>query len=100
MAKEKVYKLAQEFKVSSEALVQMLRGMGIQVKSHMSTVDENLRDEIKKKFESERAEIKKEYERNDHVKLQKVGGTDTQEMKYKKAEPLLQSWEWRIVEGA
>ena len=63
MAKEKVYKLAQEFKVSSEALVQMLRGMGIPVKSHMSTVDESLRDEIKKKFESERAEIKKEYER-------------------------------------
>ena len=29
MAKEKVYKLAKEFKVSSEALVQMLRGMGI-----------------------------------------------------------------------
>jgi hypothetical protein len=63
MAKEKVYKLAQEFKVSSEALVQMLRGMGIPVKSHMSTVDENLRDEIKKKFESERASIKREYER-------------------------------------
>jgi small GTP-binding protein len=63
MAKEKVYKLAQEFKVSSEALVQMLRGMGIAVKSHMSTVDENLRDEIKKKFEQERAEIKREYER-------------------------------------
>lgn len=63
MAKEKVYKLAQEFKVSSEALVQMLRGMGIPVKSHMSTVDENLRTDIKKKFEQERAEIKKEYER-------------------------------------
>lgn len=63
MAKEKVYKLAEEFKVSSEALVQMLRGMGIPVKSHMSTVDENLREEIKKKFELDRAEIKKEYER-------------------------------------
>lgn len=63
MAKEKVYKLAQEFKVSSEALVQMLRGMGIDVKSHMSTVDESLRNDIKKKFEQERAEIKKEYER-------------------------------------
>ncbi len=63
MAKEKVYKLAQEFKVSSEALVQLLRSMGIPVKSHMSTVDENLRDEIKKRFAQERAEIKREYER-------------------------------------
>ena len=63
MAKEKVYKLAQEFKVSSEALVQLLHQMGIPVKSHMSTVDENLRDDIKKRFDQERAEIKKEYER-------------------------------------
>jgi translation initiation factor IF-2 len=37
--------------------------MGIVVKSHMSTVDDSLRNEIKKKFEQERAEIKKEYER-------------------------------------
>ncbi|MGA2508289.1 MAG: translation initiation factor IF-2 [Chitinispirillaceae bacterium] len=67
MAKEKVYKLAQEFKVSSEALVQMLHGMGIPVKSHMSTVDENLRDEIKKRFEQERAEIKREYDRKKQI---------------------------------
>ncbi|MDD5674568.1 MAG: translation initiation factor IF-2 N-terminal domain-containing protein, partial [Chitinivibrionales bacterium] len=67
MAKEKVYKLAQEFKVSSEALVQLLRGMGIPVKSHMSTVDDNLRDDIKKKFEQERSEIKKEYERKKQI---------------------------------
>ena len=67
MAKEKVYKLAQEFKVSSEALVQLLHQMGIPVKSHMSTVDEKLRDEIKKKFEMERAEIKKEYERKKQI---------------------------------
>jgi translation initiation factor IF-2 len=63
MAKEKVYKLAQDFKVSSEAMVQMLRSMGIAVKSHMSTVDDNLRDDIKKKFEQERAMIKREYDR-------------------------------------
>ena len=63
MAKEKVYKLAKEFKVSSEALVQILRGMGIPVKSHMSIVDEDLRDQIKQKFEQERSEIKKQYAR-------------------------------------
>jgi translation initiation factor IF-2 len=72
MAKEKVYKLAQEFKVSSEALVQMLRGMGIPVKSHMSTVDDNLRDEIKRRFEQERAEIKKEYDRKRQMMAKKL----------------------------
>ncbi len=63
MAKEKIYKLAKEFKVSSEALLQVLKGMGIVVKSHMSSVDEKLRDQIKQKFEQERAAIKKQYAR-------------------------------------
>ncbi len=38
---------------------------------------------------------KKEYGRNDKVKI--TDGKETQEMKYKKAEPLLQTGEWRIV---
>lgn len=37
----------------------------------------------------------KRYERNDHVKI--TNGTKVQEMKFKKAEPLLQQG-WRIVE--
>jgi len=41
---------------------------------------------------------KKTYERNDKVAI--TNGKETQEMKYKKAEPLIQSGEWRIVEGA
>ena len=58
----KVYKIAKDFKVSSEALVQMLRQMGISVKSHMSEVDENLMDEIKKALDPERHQIRQEYE--------------------------------------
>lgn len=38
----------------------------------------------------------KAYERNDKVSI--TNGTETREMKYKKAEPLLQTGEWRIVE--
>ncbi len=40
--------------------------------------------------------VKHEYERNDRVVI--TNGTETQEMKYKKAEPLLASGEWRIKE--
>jgi len=69
MAKKKVYELAEEFKMSSNALVQMLKGMGIPVKSHMSTVDEELRAQVKEKFELERAQIKKEYERKKQVMM-------------------------------
>ena len=38
---------------------------------------------------------KKEYGRNDRVTI--TNGKETQEMKYKKAEPLLSNGEWRIV---
>jgi translation initiation factor IF-2 len=90
MAKEKVYKLAQEFKVSSEALVQLLRSMGIPVKSHMSTVDENLRDEIKKRFAQERAEIKREYERKKQrmakAREEMIAKTEKAEAQAKEAE--------------
>jgi preprotein translocase subunit SecA len=40
---------------------------------------------------------KKEYGRNDHVKI--TNGTETRELKFKKAEPLLKSGQWRLVEG-
>lgn len=91
MAKEKVYKLAKEFKVSSEALVQMLRQMGITVKSHMSTVDEDLRDQIKQKFEQERAEIKKQYARKKQKIAKAKEGVFSRASKEKSAEVTQQS---------
>jgi len=39
---------------------------------------------------------KKIYERNDRVTI--TNGTETQELKYKKAEPLIASGQWRLVE--
>jgi preprotein translocase subunit SecA len=41
---------------------------------------------------------KKEYGRNEHVKI--TNGPETREMKYKKAEELLASGQWHISEGA
>jgi preprotein translocase subunit SecA len=40
---------------------------------------------------------KKTYQRNDKVTI--TNGKETRELKYKKAEPLIQSGQWRIVEG-
>lgn len=40
---------------------------------------------------------KQEFERNDRVVI--TNGTETREMKYKKAEPLLKSGAWRIVQN-
>ncbi|MBI2030523.1 hypothetical protein HYT05_02785 [Candidatus Kaiserbacteria bacterium] len=39
---------------------------------------------------------RKEYGRNDHVTI--TNGHEDREMKYKKAEPLLASGEWKIKE--
>ena len=39
---------------------------------------------------------KKEYGRNDRVVI--TNGTEKREMKFKKAEPLLATGEWRVVE--
>ena len=40
---------------------------------------------------------KKEHARNDRVKI--TNGQETRELKYKKAEPLLESGEWHLIEG-
>lgn len=44
---------------------------------------------------SDRSVEHKEYERNDHVVI--TNGTERKELKYKKAEPLIESGEWKIV---
>ena len=41
--------------------------------------------------------VRKEYSRNDIVKI--TNGKETREMKFKKAETLIQSGEWKLVEG-
>ena len=47
--KEKIYKIAKEMNISSEALVRVLHEMGHKVKSHMSSVDDDIRKDIEKK---------------------------------------------------
>ena len=42
MEKKRIYQVAKEFHVSSEALISMLKDSGTTVKSHMSVVDEKI----------------------------------------------------------
>ena len=55
MEKKRVYQVAKEFHVSSEALVSMLKDLKYQVKSHMSVVNEGMYKSIKKRFEKQSA---------------------------------------------
>ena len=62
MAKKRIYEAAREHKISSEALVNILRELGFPVKSHMSTITPEMHTAVEEKFAKERAEVKKEIE--------------------------------------
>ncbi|MGB8656546.1 MAG: translation initiation factor IF-2 [Candidatus Zixiibacteriota bacterium] len=61
MAKKRVYQLARDYKISSEAMLSSIRELGIEVKSHMSVVDEKTASAIEQKFQKEREAVKEEY---------------------------------------
>jgi translation initiation factor IF-2 len=60
--RKRVYEAAKELKISSEALLKILRGMGLEVKSPMSMVGAEALAEVTKKFEEEKAALKREYQ--------------------------------------
>lgn len=59
--KKRVYQVAKEYNISSEALLTILRELGFKVKSYMSGVDPEMSAAIQKKFEKEKEAVKKEY---------------------------------------
>ncbi|MBN1426573.1 translation initiation factor IF-2 [Candidatus Fermentibacteria bacterium] len=65
MSRKRVHQVAKEFHISSEALVELLRGMSIDVKSHMSTVDDDTVDRIKRHFEAEKEKMREESARKE-----------------------------------
>jgi translation initiation factor IF-2 len=63
LARKRVYQVAREFNLSSEALLEMLRGMGLTVKSHMSAIDDETVVALQAKLKEEKEAVKKEVER-------------------------------------
>ncbi len=61
MNKVRVYEAAREFKISSEALLEIVRSLGVPVKSHMSSITEDVVEKVKKKIDQEKEAVKKEY---------------------------------------
>ena len=52
--KLRVYEVGREVNLSSEAMVAMLRGLGYDIKSHMSMVTPEMREKVDQKFTEER----------------------------------------------
>ncbi len=61
LSKKRIYQVAKEYNISSEALLTILRELGFKVKSYMSGVDQEMLAAIQKKFEKEKEAVKKEY---------------------------------------
>ena len=67
MARKRVYQVARDFDLSSEALVEMLKSMGVAVKSHMSAIDDETVTRLGEKLRLEKEEIKKEEARKKQI---------------------------------
>ncbi|MDA0336369.1 MAG: translation initiation factor IF-2 [bacterium] len=63
MEKRRVYQVAKEKKLSSDALISMLKGMGHDVKSHMSVVTPDMLGAITKKIDDEKKSSVEEVQR-------------------------------------
>jgi translation initiation factor IF-2 len=61
LAKKRVYQVAKDFQISSEALLTIIKELGLKVKSHMSVVDDKMFSAIEEKFRKEREAVKEEY---------------------------------------
>mgnify|MGYP001180328342 CR=1 FL=1 len=67
MEKRRVYQVAKEQKLSSDALISMLKEMDFEIKSHMSVVSEDMLNAITRKIQEEKqssiAEVKRQKEK-------------------------------------
>jgi len=60
LSSKRVYQVAKDYNISSDALLSMLKELGFLVKSHMSVVEEKMLRAIEDKFRKEKEELKKE----------------------------------------
>jgi translation initiation factor IF-2 len=67
MEKKRVYQVAKDFHISSEALVSMLKDLKFDVKSHMSIVSNEMLDNIKRQFEKQHEAAVKDIEKKTKI---------------------------------
>ncbi|MCA9754109.1 MAG: translation initiation factor IF-2 N-terminal domain-containing protein, partial [Gemmatimonadetes bacterium] len=65
--KVRVYQLAKEHSVSSEAMVKIVRDLGVEVKSHMSSVDASIADQVRRQLDKEKEAVKEDFARKREV---------------------------------
>lgn len=71
MAKKRLYEVAKEYKISSNALLKILRELKFEPKSHMSVATDEMLAAIESKFAAEKEAVKKDIELK-KTKAQKI----------------------------
>jgi len=98
LPKKRIYQVAKEYNISSEALLRILRELGFKVKSYMSGVDQQMLEAIQKKFEKEREAVKKEYVWK-KKKLKERKETDELSKRVERIKDRLRAREVKAIEG-
>ncbi len=68
--KRRVYEAAKDMGMSSEALVSVLKTMSVEVKSHMSSIDDNVVQQVRLKISREKEAVKEEEARRKEKAVQ------------------------------
>ena len=102
MEKRRIYQVAKEQKLSSDALISMLKGMDMEVKSHMSVVTPEMLEAINRKLAEEKKssieEVKRQKAKEDSRK--QADGSRPQRRREKGPETRKQSIEQLAEERA
>jgi translation initiation factor IF-2 len=61
VTKKRIYQVAKEFRISSEALVGMLKKLGVEATSHMGTIEDGDIEKVRAEFQKEKEALKREY---------------------------------------
>ncbi|MCD6531505.1 translation initiation factor IF-2 N-terminal domain-containing protein, partial [bacterium] len=67
MAAKRIYQAARELDLTSKALVQLLRELGFEVKSHMSVFTEEMAQKVQQRLKAEQEEIRKREEEKQKI---------------------------------
>lgn len=67
MSKKRLYEVAKDYNISSDAIVKLVRELGFEVKSHMSTADDDVLAAIASKFSAEKESVKLEIDRRKKI---------------------------------
>ena len=61
--KKRIYEVAREFNLSSVAMVDVINGLGFEVKNHMAVCTDDMVTKVQEKFEEERSAAREEMQR-------------------------------------